>query len=566
MMSILDSLKTVTIKRILQRSFVMILIVLITLLNSSTLCIKHLGEIAQKYEENINGTINLSLKINNNLLEINKEINHNLLSLDTSNNNYETYVISKNTIEINNLFKDLKELNSEKLDFLQDLETSLKNFQKETNYIEQLVSSNEIEKAKNIVLNDNSDYNINFTKSGELINRVNTEIYELSDTYTDARTKVVTGYGAFTGILTILVTIYAIVLLKKLFKKIIIPLNKITDASDKMSNGLFDFELNHSTKDELGDLVVDINDMKNNISLTINDIVDILGEMANGNFNTKPSMKYVGDFEKIENSISKIINQLGDTLTTVKISSCEVKSVSQQLSYEANNLAQGSMEQASAVEELSETINVIYEKSNNTSDNAKQVEIVSEKSGELVRYGTEEMSKLVLAMENIEKSSQEINTIIKTIDDIAMQTKLLSLNASIESARAGEYGKGFSVVADEVRNLANKSTQASKQSALLIEQAINDVNEGMKTLKETENSLIQIDNATNETISLVKNISQDTIEQSQSINEVKIVIEQIAHVVQSNSAMSEETASASEELNAQSVVLEDLMKQFKLND
>lgn len=564
-MSILDNLKVLTIKRILQKSFVMILIVLITLLSSSTLCIKHLGEISSKYEENVNKTIQSSLIINNKLLKINKEINHNLLSSDISLNN-QTYTIDENTLEINELFKDLKEKNSKKLDFLQELELSLKNFQKETNYIEQLISNNEIEKAKNILFDSNSDYNINFAKSIELITKVNTEMSKLSTTYSNARDKVITGFGAFTGILTIIVIIYSITLLTKLFRKIIIPLNKITDASDKMSNGLFDIELNHTTKDELGDLVTDINKMKNNISAIINDIVIVLDEMANGNFNKKPSMKYVGDFEKIENSINQIRTQLGDTLTTIKSSACEVKSVSQQLSYEATKLAEGSMEQASSVEEVTETVKHIYEKSNDTSNNAKQVEMVSENSGELVKNGTEEMSKLVLAMQHIEKSSHEINTIIKTIDDIASQTKLLSLNASIESARAGEFGKGFSVVADEVRNLANKSTQASKQSALLIEQAINDVNEGMKTLRETEKSLAEIDNATKETISLVKNISNDATEQTDSINQVRMVIEQIAEVIQTNSAMSEETASASEELNAQAVMLEELMEQFNLNN
>lgn len=342
------------------------------------------------------------------------------------------------------------------------------------------------------------------------------------------------------------------------------PIEELEVAANKMASGDFDIEVSYDSEDELGILSKSMTQMSHEIKEITTDAVRVLGDVASGNFNTETNTNYIGIFKYIENSINKITSDLSETMEQINIAAEEVGAASDQVASGSQMLSQGATEQASAIEELSATINEISEKIKGTSENAKQANSLTLNAVKQVKDGNDQMKEMIKAMENISFTSNEIGRIIKTIDDIAFQTNILALNAAVEAARAGEAGKGFAVVADEVRNLAAKSAEAAKNTSTLIENSIEAVENGTKIVDNTAESLQKIINTTNRTTALVDDIAKASEEESNSIAQVTLGVDQISQVVQTNSATSEESAAASEELNGQAQMLKSLIDNFNL--
>ncbi len=229
----------------------------------------------------------------------------------------------------------------------------------------------------------------------------------------------------------------------------------------------------------------------------------------------------------------------------------QVSSASDQISRASQQVAQGSGEQASGIEETSSSLEEIASMTKQNASNAEEANGLMSEVSSLVNRGKESMDRLNAAIEEIKRSSDATSRIVKTIDEIAFQTNLLALNAAVEAARAGDAGKGFAVVAGEVRNLAQRASEAARNTAALIEGSVKNADQGVGVASETAKALNEVTASVQKVSKLVSEIAAASKEQAQGIEQVATAVVQMNRVTQSNAANAEESASASEELNAQ---------------
>lgn len=367
-----------------------------------------------------------------------------------------------------------------------------------------------------------------------------------------------------TIIITSIATIISILIAIKISKEISTPMKLMASVAEEISNGNLDVEINYSSGNEIGFLANSLKKSISTIKIYITELSHILDNISKGNLIVETTDDYKGNFIQMKTSLNNIIYSLNNTFISINESAEQVSNGSKQMADGAIVLAEGSTDQASSIEELSATIDEISEKISNNASNSLEVSKISEDSAIEIKQGNQQMQNVVNAMGEINKSTGEISKIIKTVESIASQTNLLALNASIEAARAGEAGKSFVVVANKVRDLASKSSEAAKNTNILIENVINNVNNGTKIVYETADSLTKISDKAEHIQQLITQISQASGEQAFSISQITQGVEQIANVVQNNSATSEESAAASQELSSQALTLKVLINKFKL--
>ena len=312
------------------------------------------------------------------------------------------------------------------------------------------------------------------------------------------------------------------------------------------------------------ELIRGINQTLNAVIEPINEAQKVLDKMSEGDFSQNINGEYKGDHAKIKNAINKTTDSLSSILNQIRIAVDQVNSGSDQVSGVSQSISQGATEQASSLEEISSSMTEIISQSKQNAENADQANQIASAARNDAEKGNSSMQQMLGAMSDINQSSEQISKIIKVIDEIAFQTNLLALNAAVEAARAGVHGKGFAVVAEEVRNLAQRSAKAAKETTELIEASTEKSSRGTKIANETAGALEEIIKGVTHITDLIGEITSASKEQVQGMDQTNQALSQIDTVTQANAANAEEGASAAEELSGQARELADQISRFKL--
>lgn len=295
------------------------------------------------------------------------------------------------------------------------------------------------------------------------------------------------------------------------------------------------------------------------------EIEGVLGAIADGDLSKEVSSQcYPGDFAVLWESLRVISDKLNSTMAGIVSASGSVSTGSDQVAATASVLSQGAMEQTGAVEELSGTISSMSTEAKGIAQLTGQAKDVVNGAGGKLQESGEYIDSLNQAMNQITESSSEISRIIDTIENIAFQTNILAINASVEAARAGTGGKGFAVVAEEVRNLAIRSDQAAKATQELIGRSVKAVDDGSLVVGKVTDSVTTAVELAGQAVERMEQVAKAVEDQTDAIEQVAAGIEQISGVVQNNSATAQESAATSQELSGQAEMLKQLVGSFRL--
>ncbi len=290
-----------------------------------------------------------------------------------------------------------------------------------------------------------------------------------------------------------------------------------------------------------------------------------LSEMAQGNLTVGMKGQYKGDHAKMKEALNNTLSTLNELLEQITIGADQVSDGAVQVSDSSQSISQGATEQASALEETTASITEINQQTRKNAQNSVEANKLANKSKSSAEVGNTHMQQMLVAMNEINNSSNQISKIIKVIDEIAFQTNLLALNAAVEAARAGVHGKGFAVVAEEVRNLAQRSAKAANETTELIEGSVLKVQNGTKIANQTAEALNEIIGEISKVSVLVDEIATASEEQVEGIEQTTSALGQIDQVTQSQSAAAEQGAATAEQLSAQAIQLKQILGKFQLS-
>ena len=344
--------------------------------------------------------------------------------------------------------------------------------------------------------------------------------------------------------------------------------NLVVEANDLAQaavEGRLDTRADASKHD--GDFRKIIEGMNATLDAVINPLqeaITCLKEMAEGNLDIAVIGDYQGDHAMIKDALNKTLEEINDILGQITIAIEQVNTGALQVSDSSQSLSQGAVESASTMDQLTSSMSEMNSQTKQNAENAMQANQLATQARGVAEKGNEQMTQMVKAMGDINESSTNISKIIKVIDDIAFQTNILALNAAVEAARAGKHGKGFTVVAEEVRNLAQRSADAAKETAEMIEGSIKKTEAGAKIADETSSALEEIVLGTAKVTDLIGEIAAASKEQSVGIGQINEGLNQVDQVTQQTSAGSVELAAASEEMSSQSAMVKEMLGKFKL--
>ena len=332
------------------------------------------------------------------------------------------------------------------------------------------------------------------------------------------------------------------------------PLQAAVAMITDLERGHLDRRLNLQRKDEIGQISTTMDAFADNLQ---SEVLAAFDKLAAGDFTFEAKGLIAAPLSRANSSLQEVISR-------VQSAAQEIAGAASQVSDSSQDLSQGATESAASLEQISASMTELAAQTKGNADNANQASQLSATTKTAAVEGREMMNGMVQAMSEIDQASGDISKINKVIDEIAFQTNLLALNAAVEAARAGQYGKGFAVVAEEVRNLAGRSARAARETADLIENAMNKTRNGSEIADQTSTALEGIVSGVTKATELIGDIAAASGEQSAGIGQVHQGLGQIDQVTQRNTANAEESAAASEELSSQAEQLLQMLQQFKV--
>ncbi len=354
--------------------------------------------------------------------------------------------------------------------------------------------------------------------------------------------------------------------LNKLMNTIAEPINETALVLKEVSRGTFSVKMQGVYKGQYLVVKNAINYTVDTIAGYIREISRILNEMSNNNLRQTVDGDYVGEFSLIKDSLNRIIFNFNTILNNLGTTANQLSDGSAIIAQSTNEISSGSGEQAQSVLTLKGLIDEVIESTANDLENTGKAKVIIKESHESINTGTAEMHKLLTSMNELTQVSQSINSIVKVIDNIAFQTNILAVNAAIEASHAGLYGRGFEVVANEVKDLAQKSIESSKEIEKLIKQAVEKIKTGTENANATNLVMQQIINVINSTNNLMDTIAQSATSQVESSDAISKQIEMLLNIADINSSSTEQLVASTEELASQAEELSQTANDFKLND
>ena len=373
--------------------------------------------------------------------------------------------------------------------------------------------------------------------------------------------------GALCAVMAVAVIFITLLILRREGRELMVVERAIGRLGDLNLSADQELEAFYGRSDEIGMIAQTTHRVCGCLRQTIDDVGRILGEMAGGNLSvdvTQNESYYIGDFRALSESLKSIRANLTNVIRDISQVARQVDSSAGRVSTGAQALSQGTLEQAASIDGLVANVSTITTQiQTSTVRCGDATDLVRKATGYAAEADTK-MEQLTEATQNIDRSSAQIGTIIKTIEDIAFQTNILALNAAVEAARAGSAGKGFSVVADEVRNLAAKSAEAAQNTNSLINRSIQDVKSGTESTDLAVSAMRVIDDCIQSIKELMDEIAAASVQQSEMIALVENGIREISAVVQTNSSAAEKSAAVSMELSNQARTLNSLISRFRI--
>ncbi len=354
------------------------------------------------------------------------------------------------------------------------------------------------------------------------------------------------------------VVVVLIVMIILLVRPITRDLLKSIKFAESVRQGDLSGRLELGRGDEIGTLALALDGMAESLQQR----AELAEAIVDGDLTREITL--ASDKDVLGRALLNMTSRLNEILAQINEAGLKIETDSGQVSTLAQDLSQGSTEQASAIEEIGAGISDLSTRTGENAENAENANQLAASARHAADEGSRQMENMVLAMQEINESGQNISKIIKTIDEIAFQTNLLALNAAVEAARAGQHGKGFAVVAEEVRNLAARSAKAAQETATLIAGSVQKGENGTAIAEKTAQALSEIVAGIGKTSDIVAEIAVSSRAQAEGLSQVNDGLIQVDQVVQRNTAGAEESAAAAEELSSQARHMSGLIGHFKL--